>query len=236
MICGILYVLHEGTRWRALPTVFGCFSSVYTRFSRWEKRGLLKHLFEITAAAGSSGNERSLDASHIKVHQDANTKAPENEAMGMTRGGRNSKLHAVVDSAGHAVRLSLTAGQVNDCTQASLSFRLIIFCLLITAARWAVTAFYADNFGIMLLAQSTHAFGFAVFHACCMYSMGRLFPGHLAKAGQSLMYGFSSGIGGVLGAVLASWMWDVGKGDAAFLASAAVSLMACVLFVTRKEK
>jgi len=115
------------------------------------------------------------------------------------------------------------------------AYRLMIFCLLITSARWAVTAFYADNFGIMLLAQSTHAFGFAVFHACCMYSMGRLFPGHLAKAGQSLMYGFSSGIGGVLGAVLASWMWDIGKGQAAFLASAAVSLMACALFVSRKE-
>ena len=119
VICGMIYVLHEGIRWRALPAVFGCFSSVYTRFSRWEKRGLLKVLFEATAAAGNSGNERSLDASHIKVHQDANTKAPENEAMGMTRGGRNTKLHAVVDSAGHAVRLSLTAGQVNDCTQAS---------------------------------------------------------------------------------------------------------------------
>jgi len=119
VICGMVCVLHEGMRWRALPAVFGCFSSVYTRFSRWEKRGLLKHLFEITAAAGSRGKERSLDASHIKVHQDANTKAPENEAMGMTRGGRNSKLHAVVDGAGHAVRLCLTAGQVNDCTQAS---------------------------------------------------------------------------------------------------------------------
>ena len=119
VICGMIYVLHEGIRWRALPTVFGCFSSVFTRFSRWEKRGLLKVLFEATAAAGNTGNERSLDASHIKVHQDANTKAPEDEAIGMTRGGRNTKLHAVVDSAGHAVRLSLTAGQVNDCTQAS---------------------------------------------------------------------------------------------------------------------
>ena len=119
VICGMIYVLHEGIRWRALPTVFGCFSSVFTRFSRWEKRGLLKVLFEATAAAGNTGNERSLDASHIKVHQDANTKTPEDEAIGMTRGGRNTKLHAVVDNAGHAVRLSLTAGQVNDCTQAS---------------------------------------------------------------------------------------------------------------------
>lgn len=120
VICGILYVLHEGVRWRALPTVFGCPASVYTRFSRWEKRGLLKLLFDSIAAAGRTGKERSLDASHIKVHQDANTKEPENEAIGKTRGGRNTKLHAVVDSAGHAVRLFLTAGQVNDCTQASL--------------------------------------------------------------------------------------------------------------------
>lgn len=109
--------------------------------------------------------------------------------------------------------------------------RLMIFCLLITAARWTVTAFYADNFSIMLLAQTTHAFGFAVFHACCMHSMGKLFPGYLAKAGQSLMYGFSSGIGGVIGAGLASIMWDIHQGQAAFLASAVVSLLACGLYV-----
>jgi len=119
VICGILYVLHEGIRWRALPKVFGCWSSVYTRFSRWEKRGLMTLLFEITAAAKKSGTERCLDASHIKVHQDANTKDPDSEGIGLTRGGRNTKLHAVVDAVGHAVRLSLTAGQVNDCTQAS---------------------------------------------------------------------------------------------------------------------
>ena len=117
VICGIIYIMHEGVRWRALLLVFGHFSSVYTRFSRWEKRQLFKGHFEAIAAEGKIGNERSLDASHIKVHQDANTKDPDNEAIGMTCGGRNTKLHAIVDSAGHPVRLSLTAGQVNDCTQ-----------------------------------------------------------------------------------------------------------------------
>jgi len=119
VICGILYVLHEGIRWRALPKVFGCWSSVYTRFSRWEKKGLTTLLFEQTAAAMKRGTERSLDASHIKVHQDANTKDADHEGIGMTRGGRNTKLHAVVDAVGHAVKLSLSAGQVNDCTQAA---------------------------------------------------------------------------------------------------------------------
>jgi PPP family 3-phenylpropionic acid transporter len=99
-----------------------------------------------------------------------------------------------------------------------------------------VTAYFADSFSIMLMAQTTHAFGFAVFHACCMHSMGGFFPGRLAKAGQSLMYGFSSGIGGVVGAVLASVMWDANKGQAAFLASAAISLLACGLFVFGKRR
>ena len=50
------------------------------------------------------------------------------------------------------------------------------------------------------------------------------------------MYGFSSGIGGVVGAGLASVMWDIDKGQAAFLASAVVSLLACGLFVSRVDK
>ena len=118
VICGIIYVLHEGCRWRSLPSEFGRPHSVYTRFSRWQKRGLLDLLFAKIREERSTGSERALDASHIKVHQDANVKFPENEAIGMTRGGRNTKLHAVVDSAGHAVKLELTAGQVNDGTRA----------------------------------------------------------------------------------------------------------------------
>lgn len=113
--------------------------------------------------------------------------------------------------------------------------RLMLFCLLITALRWVVTALYADNFSLMLLAQSTHAFGFAVFHACCMQVMSGLFPGHLAKTGQSLMFGFSSGVGGVIGAGLASVMWDIGKGSYAFLACAGISLMACIMYALKKN-
>lgn len=119
VISGIIYVLHEGCRWRALPPEFGRPHSIYTRFSRWQKLGLVSLLFENISADERTGSERSLDASHIKVHQDANVKNPEHEAIGMTRGGRNTKLHAVVDSAGHAVKLSLSAGQVNDSTRAA---------------------------------------------------------------------------------------------------------------------
>ncbi|MFT8897868.1 MAG: hypothetical protein ABF968_13050 [Acetobacter sp.] len=40
--------------------------------------------------------------------------------IGRTKGGLNSKLHAVCDDQGHPVRLYLTAGQVSDFTGADV--------------------------------------------------------------------------------------------------------------------
>jgi transposase len=40
--------------------------------------------------------------------------------MGRSRGGLTTKIHALVDAEGLPVRLQLTEGQVNDCTQAKI--------------------------------------------------------------------------------------------------------------------
>ena len=45
-------------------------------------------------------------------------------------------------------------------------------------------------------------------------------------AAQGLLYGFSGGIGGVAGAGLAAVAWQLGGGRAAFLAGAAVAIVA----------
>jgi transposase len=39
VISGILFVLREGCRWRALPDAYGPRTTVYNRFNRWSKRG-----------------------------------------------------------------------------------------------------------------------------------------------------------------------------------------------------
>ncbi|MFN3841718.1 MAG: MFS transporter [Rehaibacterium terrae] len=111
--------------------------------------------------------------------------------------------------------------------------RLLSVCLAVTILRWTVTALYADSFAIMALAQATHAFGFAVFHACCMRLIAEYFPGRRAVAGQGLLYGFSSGVGGVLGAGLAALMWERGGGEWAFLAGAAAVAVAWVIHALR---
>lgn len=113
--------------------------------------------------------------------------------------------------------------------------RLISICIALTVLRWIMTALLADSLIIMALAQTLHAFGFAVFHACCMRQMTEFFPGRRAAAGQSLLYGFSSGVGGVIGALLSAAMWDLGGGRAAFLAGAVVAAVAWLIYALRRQ-
>jgi MFS transporter, PPP family, 3-phenylpropionic acid transporter len=110
---------------------------------------------------------------------------------------------------------------------------LMSACMALTVLRWTATALLADNLPVMFAAQALHAFSFAIFHACCMRMMSQYFPGRRAAAGQSLLYGFSSGVGGVLGAGLAAWMWDIGGGRAAFLACALVVAVAWAVYALR---
>ncbi len=66
-----------------------------------------------------------------------------------------------------------------------------------------------------------------------MRQMAEYFPGRRAAAGQSLLYGFSYGVGGVLGAALAAVAWEWRGGEAAFMAGAAVVATAWVLHALR---
>ena len=112
---------------------------------------------------------------------------------------------------------------------------LMAWCLGLTVVRWVLTAEFASSLALMALAQLAHAFSFAVFHACCMRRMADLFPGALGKHGQGLLYSFSSGIGGVLGALLASAMWEAGGGAAAFLAGAVATAIALLVHLRTRD-
>ena len=110
---------------------------------------------------------------------------------------------------------------------------LLSLCLAITVLRWIATALYPGELALMFAVQGLHAFSFAVFHACCMRQMAESFPGRDAAAGQSLLYSVSSGVGGVLGALLASALWEWRGGDAAFLGAALTVALAWLTYARR---
>ena len=106
--------------------------------------------------------------------------------------------------------------------------RLIVFSLAVTVLRWWATGLWPGSIAILALAQTTHAFSFAVFFAAAMQLLAEYFPGRLNGHGQGLFYGASSGIGGVAGALLAGQLWRLG-GQHAFAVSGVIALAASVI-------
>jgi transposase len=69
----VLYVAENGCKWRGLPERFGNWHTIYTRLSRWSKRGVLQHVFEEMQNAHFVRikiEAISLDSTIIKVHPD----------------------------------------------------------------------------------------------------------------------------------------------------------------------
>lgn len=115
ILSGVYFILRTGAPWRDLPKEFGPWGSVYTRFRRWSQVKLWTKVHELLVP-DAVGQLRSIDCSHIKVHQDASNAAggAAVQAIGKTKGGSNTKLAAVVDGLGRAVGLNLVAGNQHD--------------------------------------------------------------------------------------------------------------------------
>lgn len=104
--------------------------------------------------------------------------------------------------------------------------RVLILALVSAALRWWVIALWPENVILMGGAQLTHALNFAAFFAACMQLLARLFPGRMNGHGQGAFYGLSSGVGGVVGALLAGWIWERHGSSASFLAAGFIALAA----------
>ncbi len=106
---------------------------------------------------------------------------------------------------------------------------VLIVGLVSAALRWWATALFPENVALMAFAQLTHGLNFAAYFAACMQLLVRYFPGRNNGHAQGLYYGFSSGVGGVLGALLAGWLWQVDDGRLAFLVAGGAAAAAAVL-------
>ncbi|MGH8527168.1 MAG: IS5 family transposase [Gammaproteobacteria bacterium] len=110
----VLYRYRAGIPWRDLPERFGDWKIVYQRFSRWAKRGVFERIFNLLAS--DHDNEyMMIDATVVGAHQhSAGAKKNGGQAIGRSRGGLTTKIHALVDAPGNPVRLMLTPGQAHD--------------------------------------------------------------------------------------------------------------------------
>ena len=70
MVEAMIHRLRVGCPWRDIPKVFGPWESVYTRFSRWSKKGIFQQVMN-ELGDELSCEEVALDSTTVKAHQHA---------------------------------------------------------------------------------------------------------------------------------------------------------------------
>jgi len=120
VLTAILFVLHEGCTWRGIDQPDARWNSVYQYYRRWCREGIWQQVLDQVAPAAQAPAVVYGDASFIKVHRSGLNAAGgrDLQAVGLTKGGWNTKLHAIVDGKGRPLALQLTAGNVADVSQA----------------------------------------------------------------------------------------------------------------------
>lgn len=114
------YVCRSGCQWRLLPEYYGNWRSVHKRFKQWSNRNIWQRLFEFSQIDPDM-ELVMIDATIVRSHSCAagyGKNTQEKEALGRSKGGFTTKIHALVDALGNPIKFILTSGQRNDITQA----------------------------------------------------------------------------------------------------------------------
>ena len=115
------WMLRTGSPWRALPEKYGSWKTVYSRFRRWQKRGYLAAILKLLTLQADM-DHIMIDGTYVHAHKHsagARHTSGINQALGRSRGGFTSKIHAVVDALGNLLAFTVTAGQYSEYPQAS---------------------------------------------------------------------------------------------------------------------
>lgn len=115
LIEALFFRLRNAGPWRDLPPRFGPWSTVHSWHSRWAREGLWAQLLAAFVKKVKS-KVRLVDGTHVRVHQSGANPAggAEHQAMGKTRGGRNTKIMCLSDGHGRALAIHLVEGQAYE--------------------------------------------------------------------------------------------------------------------------
>jgi transposase len=125
VVSGIIHVIRNGLRWRDAPEGYGPHKTLYNRSARWSRMGVFAGIFSNLVADDEPPDCLMIDSTHLKAHRcRQSTKWGDvPRRIGRTKGGLNSKLHAVCDGTGRPIIFLLTEGQMRTTRARRLSTR-----------------------------------------------------------------------------------------------------------------
>lgn len=119
---GIIFINRNGLRWFDAPPEYGPPKTLYNRWKRWSDMGVFARMMEGLASEAADRKTVMIDATYLKAHRTASSlrlKRGRGRLIGRTKGGMNTKLHAVTDANGRPIKFFITAGQFSDYTGAA---------------------------------------------------------------------------------------------------------------------
>jgi len=117
---GVYYIMRTGAQWRELPSCYGKWRSIHKRYEAWCRKGFWNSILQYFTKE-RDGESIMIDSTIVRAHPCAagyKKDSQEEQALGRSKGGFTTTIHAVVDGLGHALKFCVTLGQRNDITQA----------------------------------------------------------------------------------------------------------------------
>ena len=65
---GIVFIIRNGLRWRDAPPASGPHKTLYNRFIRWSRLGVLDRIFAGLAGQAGAPDRLMIDSTHLKAH------------------------------------------------------------------------------------------------------------------------------------------------------------------------
>lgn len=96
-LCALLYIIENGCKWRALPNEYGNWHTIYVKFNRWCKNGVIDRIFEALQEENIIEIRTEIiciDSTSIKVHPDATgaRKSSGEQSIGRSKGGLQQRF------------------------------------------------------------------------------------------------------------------------------------------------
>ncbi len=109
--------------------------------------------------------------------------------------------------------------------------RLLAWSVALTGLRWVVMALLPTSLLWNLLAQISHAACFGLFQACTVMLAARFAPPGSGGRAQALLSAAGAGLGGIVGSLVAGWLYQQIGPAAAFWGGAGFALLALLCTV-----